>query len=698
MDKQTKVLWIPLLGSCVLLAAWAQQAGLPIPWPAEALGASSRTELAQPQPSPSLSTVYPTTQRATTAGAHSTTRRTPGDIDGDGKSDLLFDNIALGQTAYWRMDGTTPVAYSPAFTKPEGHAQAASGDFNGDGKLDIVWARASDRTLLLWLGGQDGFTAIPIRDYSTGWAVTGAGDINGDGKSDLLLANAAQGLFAYWVMDGAVPVRYSPAFTRPAGHAQVATGDFNADGKLDIVWADPAIRTLLLWQGDGDGFVQAPIRGYAEGWAVTGAGDVDGDGRSDLLLTNVSLRYVAYWTMDGAAPRRYSPAFAQPVGYRPVTYGDYNGDGKLDLVLARVTDRTLLLWRGDGNGFTEAPIRDYTPGWQVVRDFSLVASLSGPYVRGDVNGDGKGDLAFFGLNNDVSSPGAPGQYFYRVMDGPRIESTSATLSLRCSNARPVAAGDFNGDGKTDFVFDNHPKIFARDCALPETYVRLSAGDGFTEVALPHPAPGWSIVGAGDVNGDGRSDLVLNKREPSAIAGKDVVTGFAYWIMDGGVVSRYSPGFLSAGDKKLATKGDFNGDGKLDLVWSGSDDAGQTLLMWLGDGNGFTEVPVPRPAKFWSVFAAGDIDGDGSSDLLFYDRSSGPARIAYWIMEGNTPIRYSPIFSSQLTAAVVTGDYNGDGKLDLVLEVPLSSSRFSTVPMQMWLGDGHGFSIHEIGDH
>ena len=98
-----------------------------------------------------------TTQSAITALANSAARHAPGDIDGDGKSDLLLDNIALGQTAYWRMDGQTPVAYSHAFSKPEGYAQVASGDFNGDGKFDIVWARASDRSLLMWVGDGSGF-------------------------------------------------------------------------------------------------------------------------------------------------------------------------------------------------------------------------------------------------------------------------------------------------------------------------------------------------------------------------------------------------------------------------------------------------------------------------------------------------------------------------------------------------------------
>ncbi|MDQ3057171.1 MAG: VCBS repeat-containing protein, partial [Pseudomonadota bacterium] len=317
----------------------------------------------------SLSQTIPiiATFRATVVTQLPTPTRARGDVDGDGRSDLLLQNAGVGQSAYWIMNGAVPVRYSSAFTQPAGYARVATGDFNGDSRLDIVWARSSDRQLLLWQGDGTGFTQLAIRDYSAGWAVTGAGDIDGDGRSDLLLANASQGVVAYWTMNGATPVRYSSAFVQPDGYVQVANGDFNGDGRLDLVWARASDRNLLLWQGDGNGFTALAIGPSSSGWAVTGAGDIDGDGRSDLLLANASTGQVAYWVMNGATAQRYSAAFVQPAGYAQVTSGDYNGDGRLDLVWVRASDRHVLLWQGDGNGFASLPVGNYSEGWLITQ-------------------------------------------------------------------------------------------------------------------------------------------------------------------------------------------------------------------------------------------------------------------------------------------------------------------------------------------
>ena len=282
----------------------------------------------------------------------------PDDVEGDGRSDILLDHVATGAFAYWQMHGQEVVRMSPALASPEGHERVATGDFNGDGRLDVLWVDpASDRRhVLLWLAdGGGGFAPASVGQYALNWQVIGTGDVDGDGKSDILLREGE--FLAYWAMDGATILRQPAPVARPEGHTLVAQGDFNGDRRLDLIWEASATRTLLMWLGTSAGFTAAPVGDHAQGWKVWGAGDIDGDGRSDLLLTHPSERWFAYWIMDGATPLQYSPAFRlsgedEPIRrFGPVAVGDYNGDGKLDILSSREPDRALTIWFGDGSGF-----------------------------------------------------------------------------------------------------------------------------------------------------------------------------------------------------------------------------------------------------------------------------------------------------------------------------------------------------------
>jgi hypothetical protein len=69
------------------------------------------------------------------------------------------------------MNGAVPTRYSAVFAQPAGHVRAATGDYNGDGKLDLVWVRASDRSVLMWLGDGTGFAQSTVGTHSPGWQI-----------------------------------------------------------------------------------------------------------------------------------------------------------------------------------------------------------------------------------------------------------------------------------------------------------------------------------------------------------------------------------------------------------------------------------------------------------------------------------------------------------------------------------------------
>lgn len=594
--------------------------------------------------------------------SHAGVSLAPSDFNGDGRSDIWLENRSRGLNAYWLMSGAQVVEYSQAFTAPP-KSRVAQGDLNGDGRLDIVWKDPGDTgTHSVWLSGTSGFVGHAIPTPAPGWVITGVGDVDGNGRGDLLLTNGSH--VAYWRMEGASVVGYSPQFPVPSERLLVANGDFNADGRLDLVWANEADRTLVLWQGHaGGGFNELPIRQYAEGWRVWGAGDVDGDGRADLLLTHPTLRMFAYWRMDGAEPIWYSPAFLLPGEgptdtYGPVAVGDYNGDHRLDVLLESSTDRTLLMWQGDGIGYQQLPVRDYTLGWRVIRLFGKSGTPTGPYVSTDMDGDGASDALEYGVRSNSGRYLVPPGAFDYVMLADSSLSRSYQPSLGCSGARILATGYFDDDHVADIVG-------ADNCGSGRVFMRLSGPGQLRDITIPTPAPGWSILGAHDIDGDGVSDLLLGENHDPATRS---MSGFAYWIMRGATVVRYSPGFLPPAEMRvLAARGDFNGDGRLDLVWSqgGAAQNPERMRMWLGDGVGFTMTDLPSTAPFWGVAGAGDVNGDGLSDLVLQTSNTDASYMAYWLMDGTRPVAFSPVFDRAGDIREIA-DYNGDGRADVLL--------------------------------
>lgn len=182
---------------------------------------------------------------------------------------FLYDH-ATDKNTYWRIGDDRvsgpPFAGTNNPTQPVGwRTLVAVGNFDTDSRSDIVVASTTDRTLTV---RGTAILSRQIGPVAAGWAVVGTGDIDGDDGSDLVLENSEG--FAYWIMRNSFPVRLSPGFLKPPGYNRVAMADYNGDGKLDIIWARESDRSLLLWQGDGEGFVQAPIGNYSAGWRVFG--------------------------------------------------------------------------------------------------------------------------------------------------------------------------------------------------------------------------------------------------------------------------------------------------------------------------------------------------------------------------------------------------------------------------------------------
>jgi len=302
------------------------------------------------------------------------------DFNGDGRSDILWRNVD-GQMSNWlgqANGGFVANNANAAAVVPVAWQIAATGDFNGDGRDDILW-RNVDGQISNWLatasGGYTPNNANAAAVVPTAWHVVGTGDFNGDGRDDILWRHN-DGTISNWLgtaAGGFTPNDTNAAAPVPTAWHVAGVGDFNGDGRDDILWRNDDGQ-LSNWLGTATGgFTPNNANAAAivpTAWQVIGTGDFNGDGRDDILWRH-SDGTLSNWlgtAAGGFTPNDANAAVAVPLAWSVVAVGDYNGDGRDD-ILWRHTDGTLSNWLGNANGsFTPNDANAASPvptSWEV---------------------------------------------------------------------------------------------------------------------------------------------------------------------------------------------------------------------------------------------------------------------------------------------------------------------------------------------
>lgn len=523
------------------------------------------------------------------------------DMDGDGHLDAVcgyaetFGIDITGGTdliiLHGNADGSfnpTPIAhqaYGDHANEFDGvgtfQAPLAVADLNGDGILDILATAGDGLTVLL---GGHGLSFGTPRHYAKAVARTGVGqilDMNGDGIADVVSAGPNGIYISYGHADGTFGSAPAYEVTEVIGYATVA--DFNGDGIPDVVATGDAKIKVSLGKGDGT---------FAEPVAAP-----NGDG---------ALNFGTPLSATGAH----------------IAHGDFNGDGKLDLLAIAspsiyVYNTYLLLGNGDGTFQSPVPVPDSS------NSLPMFSQLTDAAVY-DVNHDGRSDLVSVpGLSTTV-----PDVISVALSNGDgsfRTVTTAGPSEVQSSpfyypNTLPALA-DFFGHGQLDAAYGSLSHVYVLKGHGDDTFDQTG-----TTMALPaiggSPSFGALSVANGDFDGDGKPDFVVLVQYGNPQLPLPSPLATAAWVFfgngDGTFAAPVLAGKFDRNYVKIAAA-DLNGDGLSDMVLStsGSLAGGYAVGVVNAEvGRSFAGEMNYTVGTGLSSFAITDLNGDGLPDLLF----------------------------------------------------------------------------------
>ena len=373
--------------------------------------------------------------------------------------------------------------------------------------------------------------------------------------------------------------------------------------------------------------------------AAVASADVNGDGKADIIVgaynetvgaNDWQGRVYVFSGADDSLLRTFMTPNPQMYSFfgGALASGDVNGDGKADIIVGALGESSFQGRAYVFSGANGSLLRTLnTPNPQAWGGFG------GAVAAGDVNGDGKADI-IIGANGETVGPntGEGRAYAFSGQDGSLLRTLNTpNTQAGAGFGGAVASADLNGDGKADIIVAAYVETIGANTGQGRVYV-FSGANGSLLRTLNTPNPqanahfGVKVV-AGDVNGDGRVDIVVGA--PDETVGANTGQGRLYVFSgtDGSLLQTLTTANpqADAGFGARAVAGDVNGDGKADIIvgagaeWTADYGfQGRAYVFSGANGSLLRTLNTPNPqadAAFGSAVALGDVNGDGTADLV-----------------------------------------------------------------------------------
>jgi hypothetical protein len=531
-----------------------------------------------------------------------------GDVDGNGKADIVTVPGKGGRGEIRVFDGTgKQEGPTPLATASGCGTRIAAGDVNGDGKADLVSSFENCSSEIQIFDGVTGGRIADFQSFNTnGTAGNGTrvatGDLNGDGRDEVVVGGGPGDPSTVLVFPGA-PSDASPQPTRTidafgasvTSGVEVACADVNGDGKADVIAAaeTPDDAEIKIFDGSSGKLLDSfhPFGLVSADTLRVAAGDLEGNGRPELVVgaTTGYASQIRIFSPDGTKLADFT---APNYNGRSLAVGDFDGDGKSEIAMGSGPSYDSSVAVFDATGTASTYFQPY--GYSFTNGVRVAA--------GDLNGNGTLEY--------VTGQGPGGESELLVLDAQGNVLHELYPFGDTWQGLYVAAGDVDGNGNADIV--------AGAGGWEEPRIKVYDGEGHERasfLAFDPDFQGGVRVATGDLEGNGAAEIVAGAGPGSPpvvrvfdAAGHRKLSFFAF-------DPAYTGGIYVAA-------GDVDGDGKAEIVVG----AGTTGEVRVFDADGRQRTSFlayqPSPEFFDGTHVAvGDVNGDGTAEIV-----TGPGRV------------------------------------------------------------------------